>query len=233
MKRVFMRALWGIYDKSNRITVRRFRTDDHIKRALADQCGFEFITYVFGEENYKCITSMGIKNCILIDKNPAPFDLMTEFYRHKLEAIRYAMEIDGYDEMIHLDWDCYPVKKIPTNFWDIMGKKEAFQSCLFRFKHLKCKWRTIDRTSVPNGGFVYIRNKEYPSRIIKSWEKLRGKSAEPPMAMFVDDLMGGWKGTEQYWDLYEASTCKFSRKNPYPPEKMATKDIHFVHYFAI
>ena len=176
---------------------------------------------------------MGIKNCVLINKSPAPYDLMTEQYRHKLEAIRYAMEVDGYDEMIHLDWDCYPVKKIPTNFWDIMGKKEAFQANLFKFRHLKCPWRKIDRTVTPNGGFVYIRNKEYPARIIKIWEeKLRGNSAEPPMAMFVDELMGGWKGLDEYWDLYEADCCRLKNGTPHPAEKMKTKDLSFIHYYA-
>jgi len=233
MKRVFMRALWGIYDNSHRILQRRERTDKHIQNALINQNDFEFITYVFGEDNYKYLTSLGVKNCILIDKNPAPYDLLTEQYRHKLEAIRYAMEVDGYDEMIHLDWDCYPVKKLPSNFWDVMGKREAFQSCLFRFKRMKCPWRSIDRTVVPNGGFVYMRDKSYPSKVIKIWEeKLKGPSAEPPMAMFVDDLMGGWKGLDAYWDLYESDFCKLKSGSPHTKEHMMQKDICFIHYYA-
>lgn len=232
MKRVFMRALWGVYDNTNRILRRRFRVDKHLQNALDNKYNFDFITYVFGEENYKYLVSRGIKNCILIDKNPAPYDLLKEHYRHKLECMRYALEVDGYDEMIHLDWDCYPVKRLPTNFWEIMGKKEAFQANLFKFKHLKCPWRTIDKTVVPNGGFVYMRNKEYPTKIIKIWEeKLKGNSAEPPMAMFVDDLMGGWKGCDYYWNLYEADFCRLKDGTPHPPEKMATKDICFIHFY--
>jgi len=233
MKRVFMRALWGIYDNSHRILQRRFRTDKHIQHALKNQTDFEFITYVFGEENYKLITEMGIKNCILINKNPAPYDLLKEQYRHKLEVIRYAMEEDGYDQMIHLDWDCYPIKRIPTNFWETMGKKEAFQSNLFRFKRLKCPWRTIDRTVVPNGGFVYMRDKSYPARVIKIWEeKLYGPSAEPPLAMFVDELMGGWQGVDKYFDLHEAECCSLKRGSPHSKENMAKKDLHFIHYYG-
>jgi len=233
MKRIFMRALWGVYDNSHRILQRRQRADAHIQEAIKNKFDFDFVTYVFGEDNYKYLNSVGIKKCILLDKNPAPYDLLKEQYRHKLEAIRYAMEEDGCDEMIHLDWDCYPIKRIPPNFWDIMGKKEDFQANLFKFKHLKCPWRTIDRTTVPNGGFVYMRNKEYPARIIKIWEeKLKGNSAEPPMAMFVDELMGGWKGIDAYWDLYEADVCRLKNGTPHSPEKMRTKDLHFIHYYA-
>lgn len=236
MKRIFMRALWGIYDDSHRILRRRTRTDQHIQNCLKDQTGFEFVTYVFGEDNYKHLEKLGVKNCILLNKNPAPFSLLEEQYRHKLEAIRYAMEEDKCDEMIHLDWDCYPQKKIPIDFWQTMGKKEAFQSNLFRFKHLKCPWRKIDRTVVPNGGFVYIRNKLYPAQIIKIWEeKLKGNSAEPPMAMFVDNLMGGWKGLDEYWKLYEPETCMLKRGSPHTTERVInrSKDICFVHHFAI
>jgi hypothetical protein len=228
-----MRALWGIYDDSHRILRRRSRTDRFLQNAIENKYDFEFVTYVFGEDNYKFLLSKGIKNCILIDKNPAPFDLLKEQYRHKLEAIRYAIEEDKYDEMIHLDWDCYPVKKLPTNFWDIMGKKEAFQSCLFRFKHLKCPWRTIDRTIVPNGGFIYIRNKEYPARIIKIWEdKLRGPSAEPPFAMLVDELMGGWQGVDKYFDLYESDFCKIRKGSPHTKENLAKKNVCFEHHYG-
>lgn len=233
MKNVFMRALWGIQDDSHRILARRSRTGSQIVKSLTDQTGFEFITYVFGEDNYKEITSLGVKNCIMIDKNPAPFKLLGEQYRHKLEAIRYALEVDKYDAMIHLDWDCYPIKPLPTNFWNIMGKKEAFQANLFRFKKLKCPWRTIDRTVVPNGGFVYMRDKSYPAEVIKIWEKeLYGNSAEPPLAKFVDNLMGGWKGVDYYWDLYEAECCKLKRGSPHSKENNAKKDLYFVHHFG-
>ena len=229
MKRIFMRALWGEYDNSHRITKRRSETDGWIKKIIKNKFNTSFVTYVFGEENYKKLVEQGF-NCILIDKNPLPFDALTEQYRHKLEALKYAFDEDGVDELIHFDWDVIPQKLLPNDFWDILGKKEAFQSCLQLYHRRKATWRKEDMRKIPNGGFLYIRDKTIPDKIIKIWEEKKGPSAEPPMAKFTDNYIGGWQSKEKYWDLFEPDFCKLHKASAYPAIKIKTKDICFIHY---
>ena len=95
MKRGFIRALWGVYDKSHRITQRRYRMDNDINKILKNEFNEPFTTYVYGKENYEHLLEMGLEDVILLDDNPAPFDLVKHQYRHKLEIINHA--IKNYD----------------------------------------------------------------------------------------------------------------------------------------
>jgi len=234
MKRIFMRATWGIYDDSHRITKRRKKIDRDIVKIVKASKEFDdpFIVYVFGEDNYKRMKDFGF-DCILLNKDPAPFDLIEAQYRHKLEAIRYAMEEDGCDEVLHFDWDCVPQKKLPSDFWDIMGKKESFQANLQLYHRRKATWRKEDMRKIPNGGFVYIRDKSYPGRIIEHWEKNKGPSAEPALARFSDELVGGWQGLDKYWDLFEPDFCNLHKMSAFPKDKIETKNLCFRHYQGI
>ena len=129
MKRGFIRALWGVHQRDHRITRRRFRVDKNVKFIVNSKFNAPFLTYIMGEENLVNMRSLGF-NCKMIDKNPAPFDLIKHQYRNKLEIIKYAMEEDGYDEIVYMDWDCFPQKSLVRNFWEELGKKESFQANL-------------------------------------------------------------------------------------------------------
>ena len=98
-KRAFIRALWGIYDNSNRLLARRKRMDYDMKVIKRNKYNEPFIVYVLGKQNFKHAKNFGF-NCVLADENPAPFDLITSQYRNKLEILKYAMEEDGYDEIM-------------------------------------------------------------------------------------------------------------------------------------
>jgi len=230
MKRAFIRALWGVHDDSDRVLKRRYRMDKNVPVILKNKFNEPFITYVFGQENYDELKRIGCQNLILLSKEPHMFDPLQSQYRHKLEIIRYAMEEDGYDEILHLDWDCIPQKRIPSDFWETLGKKETFQGCLQSYKHAKCHWREKDRNVVPNGGFVYFRDKNAINKIIKIWEDMGSKkSAEPPMAKYVDEQMGGWKGRMEYWKLYEIDFCNLHKNSAHPKELILTKNQCFIH----
>jgi len=229
MKRGFIRGLWGVYDNSTRIMQRRSKIDNDIDRILSNKVGEKFITYVFGQDNYNMLTNKGL-DCVLIDKNPAPFDQQKFVYRHKMELIRYAMEEDGHDEIIYLDWDCVPEKTLSSDFWDNLGKREPFQACLQAYKrHNKCLWRKEAKNIVPNGGFLYLRDKTYPSKGIRCWEKIPQDNDEPAWALFLDELHGEWIGNEKYWNMYEAMNCRLRRGSPFS-DKLSQKDIYFTHY---
>lgn len=228
-KRAFIRALWGIYDNSNRLLARRKNIDNDIKRIIANDYNEPFIVYVFGKDNYEHARSFGF-NCVLIDENPAPFDLITEQYRHKLEVLKYAMEEDNYDEIMFIDWDCIPKKKIPSNFWDIMGQKEIIQANLQLYHRRKARWRKDELRKIPNAGFLYLRDKSLPEKIIKRWESIKGPSAEPPLAKLTDEMMGGWQGVDKYWELFEPDFCNLHKASPYSKKLLKSKNICFIHY---
>ena len=229
MKRGFIRGLWGVYDNSTRIMQRREKIDGDINKIISNKFGEPFITYIFGQENYERMVEKKL-NCVLIDKNPAPFDQQKFVYRHKMELIRYAMENDGYDEIVYMDWDCVPEKKIPIDFWDKLNKREPFQACLQGYRRNKCDWRKQDKNIVPNGGFLYIRDNTYPNKAIECWKNNQQDNDEPAWAKMIDDLNDGWIGCEKYWETYEAMNCRLHRKSPFGKDKIDKKDIYFTHY---
>lgn len=233
MKRGFIRCVWGIYDNSHRLLARRQKIDGDIKRIKDCKFNEPFHVYIYGEDNYKRMVSNGF-NCTLVDKSPNPFDLIKHQYRHKMELIKYAMEVDEYEELVYLDWDCVPQKKLPSDFWEHCSKRGPIQACLQQYHKKKCFWRPNDQRKVPNGGFLYIRDKTFPGRAIKYWETMPQDNDEPAWAKLVDELMGGWKDTatslKLFWDTYETYNCSLWGMSPYSPELLKTKDKNFIHF---
>ena len=230
MKRGFIRALYGIFDHSHRVLHQRFQISDDIDRICKCTNNESFISYVFGEDNLKELTNKGF-NCILLDKNPQKFDMVKHCHRHKLEAIRYAMENDGYDEIVLLDWDCVPQKKLSSSFWDDLGKKETFQAPLQWYKRTKCPWRIDGKRIVPNGGFVYIRDKTIPDKMIKLWNIVgEPDNEEIAYAKYIDEINSGWIGVDEYWKRYEPMFCLLRHRSTFSQELLNTKDVNFIHY---
>jgi|SaaInlV_100m_DNA_2_1039680.scaffolds.fasta_scaffold10162_3 hypothetical protein len=231
MKKAFIRGLWGIYERGDDLVERRFKMDHDIANTVKNKHAPPSITYVYGEENYKYLKSMGVEDLKLVSKDPYQFDLKTHQYRHKIELYKIAME--EYDEIIYIDWDCTATKKLPIDFWDSFAKKEYCQANLQQYKRRKCQWRKEDTRKLPNGGFLYIRDKAFTDEIIDCWEnKVKTNSDEPAIARAMDIRSGGWMGTEKYWELHEPIHCNlwafsaFSKKRL----KKKKKDICFTHY---
>lgn len=229
MKRGFIRALWGIHDKSHRILARRFRTDDDMNRIKANKFNEPFITYIMGKENYEAFHTTGF-DCKMICEEPQMFDLVKYQFRNKLEIIKYAFEKEGYDELVYLDWDCVPQKKIPEDFWDVLHQKDKFQACLQLYHRRKCHWRSTDLRKVPNGGLMYIGDKEIIYEAIKLWEETgKNDSDEIAWAKLTDNMVGKFD-MDMFWDRFEIPFGNLHRASPYPSEKLKSKDVCFVHY---
>ncbi len=233
MKRGFIRCVWGIYDNSHRITARRQKIDGDIK--MIKQCKFNepFKVYIYGKDNFERVKKEGF-DCQMIDERPNPFDLIKYQYRHKMELIKYAMEKDGYDELVYMDWDCVPQKKLPADFWEKCGSRAPIQACLQTYHRKKCGWRPTDQRKVPNGGFLYIRDKTIPGKAIKIWETMQQDNDEPAWALLIDNMMGGWTNSEKnmkiFWDNYETPFCLLWNGASWPKELLETKDKCFIHF---
>ena len=230
MKQKFIRGLWGIYDNSNKILQRRYRMDQDIQRILDNKFNTEFMTYVMGKENQRMLKEKGIESILIWDE-PFKFDLVKHQYRHKLEIINHAMHNDNIEELIFLDWDCVPQKNVPDDFWGQMNKREKIQACLQSYRRRKCHWRQTDLRKVPNGGFVYLRDKDLATDSIEWWDKLgRQDNDEPSWAKMIDEMCGGWPGIDYYWEHFEAMFCNLWRDSAFDKNRLKEKDQCFVHY---
>lgn len=238
MKRAFIRCVWGAYKldvpptgfHADRKLERRSKLDIDIDIILKNKFNEPFVVYVFGKDNFDKMKGFGF-DCVLASTNPAPFDQINFVYRNKMELIKYAMESDGYDEITYLDWDCVPQKKLPENYWEEMSKRAPIQACLQQYRRRKCLWRLDgDVRKVPNGGFVYIRDKILPSKAIEIWDTMKQDNDEPAWAKLIDDLMGGWKGMDEFWKSYETLFCNLHKMSPFTSEQLNSKNVCFKHF---
>lgn len=240
-KRAFVRVLWGDYSKDHdegwvTPSGRRSKMDKEILAGLDNEYNPEFQVYVFGQQNYDCLLSLEVekKGChvTMVDDRPWLYNPQKEMWRHKLDLLDYAMHVDGFDEIIYMDWDCIPIKPIFPDLWERLHQKSAIQANLMMYRRKKCLWRDVDWRKTSNGGFIYIGNREITKRLIDVWEKM------PPAMKFwdeicisklTDDIIGGWKGVETYWKYFEPSVCNLKKKSA-SDELAMQKDICFMHY---
>ena len=229
MKRAFIRGLWGIYDNSCWMTRMRAKMDREILPVVQNEFTEKFVTYVMGEENYNLIRKL-IPDAIMIAKEPFVFDIMKFQHRNKMEIIKYAIDQDGYDEVVWLDWDCVPTKKLPSDFWDYLSKKEVFQANLQRYKRNMTPWRKIDNGCVPNGGYMYLRDKQLIHKAIKVWDAMPQTNDEIAWAKVTDEMMGGWEGIDKYWRIFESDCSNLRRMTPFSATMIAQKkNVCFLH----
>tara|TARA_R110000824_G_scaffold12226_8_gene53695 strand:- start:8587 stop:9282 length:696 start_codon:yes stop_codon:yes gene_type:complete len=227
MKRGFIRALWGVFDDSHRVTNRRFRVSRNIQEVLKNKHKVPFETFVFGEKNFDELKSSGI-DATLLDKEPFRFDLIKHQYRNKIEILSEAME--KYDEIVYLDWDVSQRRELPEDFWDKCGERAPIQACLQQYHRRKCTWRKQDIRKVPNGGFLYIRDKKLVERAKYWWGKHQQDNDEIAWSRVIDELMEGWNGPEDFWDNYETMYCNLYGHYGHPVDKIKQKEFVFRHF---
>lgn len=241
MRRGFVRILWGDFLKEdlpylsdlekeydfkfsidNKILVRRFKIDIDIKKCMEQKFISLFTVYTFGEKNHKQLLDMGIKS-VLIHKEPYKYHPIKGIYKHKIYAHQYMM--NDFDEIVFLDWDTYLTKPLYDGFWECLGKKETLQASLGSYKTPRISYRTEQYANrlIPTGAFVYMRDKSIPDKLTKYNNAPNGWSCEPAMAMLTDEMMGGWKGIEKYWELFEPEFYTCVKTTPYKFLKKFTK----------
>ena len=152
----------------------------------------------------------------------------------KIEIIKYAMEQDGFDEIVYMDWDCFPTKPLPENFWETLRKKNVFLACLQVYKQRLSEWRIedIDKRKVPNGGWVYIGDKTIPSEFAACWEEVgQPRNDEIAYSKWIDKKMGEWKGNEYFWNNFETPFCELHRMSAFDKNLFKKPNLCFRHVF--
>jgi len=233
MKRALVRILYGEpnnpkHDFNNS----RSQVDKDILNCLANEKSSEFVAYCFGKYNYDFLKQAGCKKIVLASDNPwidgeVPFSFM-----NKIHGFKYAME--DYDEVVFLDWDTSQVRGLPTDFWEVLGKKEVVQAPLVMYPTKKAilPWRRFrpDKANriVSNSSFLYMRDKSIPCKLLKMKEDLDlnkniytyGKlkdyninatkqwNDEVYLSRYMDDICGGWDGVWKYFYLFEPKWSK-------------------------
>ena len=248
LNKSFIRGLWGncCFDSNDNKSSVKKDIDDILSNEFTES----FHTYVFGTKNYDYLKSLGVE-CSLINSEPVIYDMETKMWRHKLDIFKQGMK--DFDEIVFMDWDCKPTKKLPDDFWDKISLKSSFQANLLQYRTKRCLWRKEDWRKTCNGGFVYISDKSIPDKIINLYNNLckwvekqkikresQGKDLrfrekaiifddEPAMSKYVDEFNGEWKGEDYYWQYHEPIFCNI-KKSVYSEELLKTKEECFRHW---
>jgi len=235
MSRSFVRGIWGEFDDSekhlrrrNGISLREKVYRD-MKLSLVNPYEPKFRVYVFGSDNYKKVQDMGFEDVKLIDKRPCVWDMKKHIYRHKVEIWNAALK--DFDEVVFLDWDCFPVAKIPKNFWKVMSKGPDLQGALYCYKRRKNHWRRKASRTVIAATFLYMRGKDMVPEMIRMWKKYKKPWSEESLLMrYWDETNGGWKGVDYYVDngfepIYHTLYSGFQKDT----EFLKTRQFLFLH----
>jgi len=226
MNRGFIRVLWGIHQR-DRWHRHRTYIESNFHYLKLNKYEGPFTAFVFGEDNYKQLVDMGY-NCELVDKNPCVWDMEKEQFRHKIEALKLGMQ--KFDEMVFLDWDTQLIKPLPVDFWEKLKFKSSLQVSLRKYFRDRITWRKEDANIVPTAAFIYIRDKKIPDRLIEIWEELNRPWTEEMVLMkYIDEIMGGWKGLEEYWNNFEPNFFNLIGCSAFQEDLLKTKNICFSH----
>ena len=236
MSGFFTRVLWGSEDEDEisrcfslmgqaldeaqieHLRKRREKSGNDISQQLSWGFPLErFTVYVYGANNKIILDNLGIKN-ILINNSSYVLPYRNA-YIHKLYAFEKMM--NDFNEIVFLDWDTKLIRDIPDDFWEELNKKEVFQSSLWKYKAPKIKHRKThwDNKFISSGGFVYMRDKTIPKRLLELHTTLPNKwSEEGAFSMLTDEMSGGWGGIEKYLKLFEPEYYRCNKGSPYLKE---------------
>jgi hypothetical protein len=154
-----IRVVWGNFDISNIPTTPQFNE----------------VVYVWGKEIRDSLKLLGYET-ILMGKDIMDYKFTHSNYQfmHKLIGIETAMK--KHSKVLFLDWDCYVVKELDTNFFNSLQNKTllapiySYQKAEYQTIYDRAddwyklqsnllntiSWEKDDMFVIPNAGFIYI-----------------------------------------------------------------------------
>lgn len=212
---VFVRGLWGEAQDAKHPTSGHGRALQAAKRSCrAPHQPEPQVVYVWGNENFAALERFRL-NLVLVSPDPLTNYGTTDvardctsrgqvnwgvsMWRHKLEAIRMAL--DHHPAIVWLDWDTHQVANLPPDFWQRLAAGQPFQGSLRQYKRKQCLWRPEKDNPrlVPHGAWIYCREQRLVERAIELHaERVPTFTDETAWAAVLDELLGGWKGRDEY-----------------------------------
>jgi hypothetical protein len=185
-----IRTFWGNLDD-------RYLAQIH--RAKEDK--LNEVVYVWGNENFKKLTSIGFE-CKLMSEKPYDYTISSRhtLYDHK-NLIHKLKVIDrgviDYKEILFLDWDCIKIKPLNKKFFELIQNGSAFKVPLYMYSKRALDWMIEENQNteispffvklksfveqhsfkfnenyvIPNTGFVYCRNPYVTKKLLFMCEK--------------------------------------------------------------
>lgn len=224
MNLAFVRVLFGDQrDKASRV----HKILQDIKAAAQHQHWLpNTVTYVFGAENYEIVRKYGFAARLLDERPRVAGDVPGKPskrcpWEHK--PLGWAAALQEFDEIVALDWDIRPLEKIPLDsVFGELNKKSFLQANLLQYRRIKALYRRKMAGSIPDpavrkipsAAFVYLRGddgRHAVQRTLSLMEQNYNLTEEQAMAIFVDELYGGWKGIDHWWTHHEPFCCRIPR----------------------
>lgn len=234
----FIRAFWGDINSDK----------GHHKREIdnvADTTTLDELVFVWGEENYNYISSLGF-DCKLVSDNPYPYgkSFNSDFYIAKLDALRFGCMM--YDEVVFLDWDTVQQKEIDDEFYfnlNSSNSKILMPLYIYEFDYAKkvltdeldwgdseidymfrhsrelkvLAFRWNNYIVSPNAGFVYCNDLSTIEELINLCKEFNIQTCNEEMAMCILSKIN-CSNIKEYILNYEPSVCSIDPNRKKQPE---------------
>jgi len=226
-----IRCIWGknnhqFFEKN----LKSYHDECIIAKENDDKYGIDDqMVIVWDEPNRILMENLGYPYYYMGESNE--FSLNLNFL-HKLIALEKAMEM--YDEILFLDWDCLAQKPLDNDFERLLRSKGNIQIPLYfypteildQFRKIdplvddnmhyfnmffynmirNCSWEFMGGLVIPNAGFIYCREKEFFTDLLRI-QKNNGIISNIEEICALIYLKDSIKSTEEYIDKIEPLVC--------------------------
>lgn len=231
MTGTFVYGLWG----NPELMPRRAKILEEIEQWLqTDHRPEPWEVYVYGENNRDWLADRGVP-CTMLHPDP-----LVDFYgvggppepwghgqmawgrcctwRHKTGIMQAA--IKQHRTIVWLDWDTILTQPLPADFWTRMGQAQPIQMSIIRYRRPRCYWRAdrAAKRSVPEGAFIYCRDRSIISRVNRKYDKHRDLVDQELFGNVMDEMAGGWPGDDGYKAMGFEPYCHHIYSQIHQPE---------------
>ncbi len=173
-------------------------------------------TFVYGDVNFKFLSWLRARPVMMSkeavcswgrseDRDPSAYSTARRpsrrdgnlnwgvtVWRHKLAIIRHAIEQFG--EVVWLDWDCWRLRDLPANFWELLQWGRPFQASLLKFRRRVLPWMNDDYQSnfTPHGAFIYCRDASIIDQMIALSDEFPTYIDEALFIKWIERVWGEW-----------------------------------------